>query len=70
MIDDEEWQRHCSEYDAALATHRPIPPQLRELHAAMFRARIRQHQNEIDRIFAEAANDPEAMARLKQARWK
>jgi hypothetical protein len=60
MMDDEDWQRHCAEFDALLATHsgRSLPPGTSEAHFALLMARMRTNQAEIDKMFAEARKTP------------
>jgi len=43
MIDDEEWQRHCWEFDALVAEHsgRSLPPGALDRHLALLLARMR-----------------------------
>jgi hypothetical protein len=66
MMDDEDWLRHCWEFDAARRSGRSISLCSSELHFALLMARHRQHRTEIERLFAEAAKDPAAWARLNK----
>ncbi len=46
MMDDEDWQRHCWEFDKLVAAHRgrPLPPGLLAFHQELRMARMRVQQ--------------------------
>ena len=67
-MEDEDWQRHCMEFDALLAAHsgRSLPTLARKIHFALLMARMRANQAEIEKMFADAAKDPAAWARINR----
>ena len=67
-MDDEDWQRHCAEFDALRAAHsgRSLPSGALQAHFALLMARMRANQAEIDKMVAEAAKDPAAWARINR----
>jgi hypothetical protein len=68
MIDDFDWERDGAELDFVMKILRgsSFPPGVLDAYIARQRQRHALIQQEIDRVFREAASDPVLMARLNR----